>query len=61
MRGEVQDEGPVKQDEVTVRQDEGELKLAAGTKDGHSGASASASARIKRGEMWKEGGEITLL
>lgn len=61
MRGEVQDEGSVKQDEGTVRQDEGELKLAAGTKDGHSGASASASARIKRGEMWKEGGEITLL
>ncbi len=36
-----------------MRQDEGSLKLAAGTKDGHSGASASASARIKRGECGK--------
>lgn len=46
MRGEVQDE-------VELKGDEGSLKLAAGTKDGHSGASASASARIKRGECGK--------
>lgn len=43
----------MKDGEGTVRQDEGSLKLAAGTKDGHSGASASASARIKRGECGK--------
>ena len=46
MRGKVQDEGELKEDE-------GSLKLAAGTKDGHSEASASASARIKRGECGK--------
>ena len=51
----------MRQDECEMKEDEGSLKLAAGTKDGHSGASASASARIKRGEMWKEGVEITLL
>jgi hypothetical protein len=46
VRGEVQDEG-------SVKQDEGSVKLTAGTKDGHLGASASASARIKRGECGK--------
>lgn len=53
MCGKVQDEGELKEDEGELKEDEGSLKLAAGTKDGHSEASASASARIKRGEWGK--------
>lgn len=52
MRGKVQDEG-------TVRQDEGELKLAAGTKDGHSGGFGFRLSTDKKRGMGKEGGKIT--
>lgn len=52
MCGKVQDEGPVKDGEGTVRQDEGSLKLAAGTKDRHSGGFGfRLSADKKRGNV----------